>query len=180
MLTIRFSRKGKKNQPFFKVVVVDKRRSAKGGRVIEFLGYVNPLTKKKSLEKERILHWISKGAQPSDTVHNLLITEKIIEGKKIPVAKVKKKAGAEASAPAGQGAPAAPAAQSAPDVSAEAPAKVEAPKVDLSADVPAEASAQEGASGKAEAQKEAEKAPATADGGVPSESEKKLAEPEQK
>ena len=90
MLTIRFTRKGKKNQPFFRVVLVDKRRSSKGGRAIEELGFVDPLKKRKSLEKERILYWISKGAQPSDTVHNLLISEKIIEGKKIHVAKMKK------------------------------------------------------------------------------------------
>lgn len=98
MLTIRLSRKGKKNQPFFRVVLVDKRRSAKGGRSVEDLGYVDPLKKRKSLNKERILYWISKGAQPSDTIHNLLITEKIIEGKKIAVAKVKKSA--EAAQPA--------------------------------------------------------------------------------
>lgn len=91
MLTIRLTRKGKKNQPFFRVVVVDKRRSSKGGRSVEDVGYVDPLKKRKSLNKERILYWISKGAQPSDTVHNLLITEKIIEGKKIGVVKIVKK-----------------------------------------------------------------------------------------
>jgi len=76
MLTIRLTRKGKKNQPFFKVVVIDKKRSAKGGRAVEVLGYVDPLTKRKSLKKERILHWIKNGAQPSATIHNLLINEK--------------------------------------------------------------------------------------------------------
>jgi small subunit ribosomal protein S16 len=49
MLTIRFTRKGKKNQPFFRVVVVDKRRSSKGGRSVEDLGYLDPLKKRKSL-----------------------------------------------------------------------------------------------------------------------------------
>ena len=99
MLTIRLTRKGKKNQPFFRVVVIDKRRSAKGGRAVEILGYVDPLTKKKSLKKERILYWISKGAQPSDTVHNLLVSEKIINAKKINVSKKSKKAGQSAPAP---------------------------------------------------------------------------------
>lgn len=92
MLTIRLTRKGKKNQPFFRVVVVDKRRSAKGGRAVEVLGHLDPLTKRKSLKKERILYWLKSGAQPSATVHNLLISEKIIEGKKIHVAKAKKSA----------------------------------------------------------------------------------------
>lgn len=100
MLTIRLTRKGKKNQPFFKVVVVDKRRSSKGGRSIEEVGFVNPLTKQKSLKKERILHWIKNGAQPSATVHNLLVTEKIIDAKKKHVARVKKAAEAAVAASA--------------------------------------------------------------------------------
>ena len=83
MLTIRLTRKGKKGQPFFRVVVIDKRSSSKGGRPSEILGYVDPLTKKKSLKKERILYWIKVGAKPSPTVHNLLVSEKIIDAKKI-------------------------------------------------------------------------------------------------
>jgi len=91
MLTIRLTRKGKKNQPFFRVVLVDKRSSSKSGKSIEDLGYVNPLTKKKSFNKERILHWMSKGAKASETIHNLLVSEKIIEGKKMHVSKLSKK-----------------------------------------------------------------------------------------
>lgn len=91
MLTIRLSRKGKKNQPFFNVVVVDKRRSAKGGRAVEILGYVDPLTKRRSLKKERVLYWISKGAQPSPTIHNILVSEKILDAKKIQKHKQSKK-----------------------------------------------------------------------------------------
>lgn len=106
MLTIRLTRKGKKNQPFFRVVVIDKRRSSKGGRAVEDLGYVDPLTKRKSLKKERVQYWLSKGAKPSATIHNLLVSEKIIEAKKINVTKKTKKAPA---APAAQ--PAAPANQ---------------------------------------------------------------------
>lgn len=90
MLTIRLTRKGKKNQPFFRLIVTDKRNSPKGGRPVEILGYVDPLTKKKSFEKERILYWLSKGAKPSATVHNLLVQEKVIEGKKINVSKINK------------------------------------------------------------------------------------------
>lgn len=90
MLTIRLTRKGKKNQPFFRVVVVDKRRSSKGGRAVEELGYVDPLTKKKSLKKERVLHWLKVGAKPSPTVHNLLVSEKVIDAKKVHVSKMKK------------------------------------------------------------------------------------------
>jgi len=83
MLTIRLTRKGKKNQPFFRVVLIDKRRSSTGGRAVEDLGYVDPLKKRRSLKKERILYWLSKGAKASGTIHNLLVTEKIIDAKKI-------------------------------------------------------------------------------------------------
>jgi small subunit ribosomal protein S16 len=91
MLVIRFLRVSKKNQPSFKIVVVDKRRSSKSGRFLEEVGFYNPLTKEKVLKAERIKYWLSKGVQPSPTVHNLLIKEKILEGKKIPVHKKPKK-----------------------------------------------------------------------------------------
>lgn len=90
MLTIRYTRTGRKNQPSFRVVLVDKRRSSKAGRSIEILGTYNPITKKVTLKKERILYWISKGAQPSASINNLLVKEKVIEGKKIATHSVKK------------------------------------------------------------------------------------------
>lgn len=87
MLAIRLFRVGKKNQPSFKIVVTDKRKPPRAGRFIEEVGFWNPLTKEKVLKKERILYWLSVGAKPSPTVYNLLVSEKIIEGKKIPVHK---------------------------------------------------------------------------------------------
>ena len=96
MLVIRLFRTGKKHQPFFKIVVTDKRRPPKGGRFVEEIGFVNPLTKEKKINKERAKYWLSVGAQPSDTVYNLLVSEKFVEGKKIPLHKKKKvKKGAE-------------------------------------------------------------------------------------
>ena len=95
MLTIRLTRKGKKNQPFFRVVVIDKRRTASGGRAVEDLGYVDPLTKRKNFKKDRILYWISKGAKPTPTIHNYLVSEKIIEAKKIKLTNISKKKQAE-------------------------------------------------------------------------------------
>ena len=91
MLTIRLTRKGKKNQPFFKVVLIDKRRSSTGGRAVEDLGYVDPLKKRKSLKAERIKYWLSKGAKASATIHNLLVTEKVIDAPKIKVSNISKK-----------------------------------------------------------------------------------------
>ena len=91
MLVIRLLRKGKKNQSFFKIVVTDKKNPPKGGRFVEEVGFLNPLTKQKNLKNERIKYWLSVGAKPSDTIYNLLIKEKIIEGKKIPLHQVKPK-----------------------------------------------------------------------------------------
>jgi len=90
MLKIRFTRKGKKHQSFFRIVVQDTRRSINSGYFLEKLGYYNPITKEKSIDKERVNYWISKGAKLSDTVHNLLVKEGVIEGKKIDVHKKKK------------------------------------------------------------------------------------------
>ena len=91
MLVIRLLRVGKKNQPSFKIVVTDKRNPPRGGRFVEQIGFYNPLTKEKILKKERIQYWLSQGAQPSNTVHNMLVKEGILEGKKIPVHKKSKK-----------------------------------------------------------------------------------------
>ena len=90
MLVIRLFRVGKKNQPSFKIVVTDKRRPPRAGRFVEEVGFWNPLVKEKVLKTERIKYWLSVGAKPSPTVFNLLISEKIIEGKKTPIHKVKK------------------------------------------------------------------------------------------
>ena len=91
MLVIRLFRVGKKNQPSFKIVVTDKRRPPRAGRFVEEVGFWNPLIKEKVLRAERIKYWMSQGAKPSDTVYNLLIKEKIIEGKKVLVHKRSKK-----------------------------------------------------------------------------------------
>ena len=96
MLVIRFLRTGKKNQPFFRIVVTDKKNPPRGGRFLEILGFFNPLTKEKKLKAERIKHWLGVGAQPSESVHNLLVKEGIIKGKKIDVHKKSKKKEKEA------------------------------------------------------------------------------------
>lgn len=98
MLTIRLQRKGKKNQPFFKIVVTEEKKSSTGGRFIEELGYYNPITKEKSIKGERAKYWMSVGAKPSDTVYNMLVTDNVIEGKKRPKHKKSKKKQPEAKA----------------------------------------------------------------------------------
>lgn len=93
MLTIRLSRIGKKNQPAYRVVLTEKTNPVKG-KFIEILGNYNPRLKTKSFDAEKIKYWISKGAQASPTVHNLLVSEKIIEGAKVKAWRPKKKEGA--------------------------------------------------------------------------------------
>ena len=91
MLAIRLYRQGKKNQPFFKIVVTEKQKSSTRGRFVEEIGFYNPLTKERKIVGERVKYWISVGAQPSDTVHNMLVSEKIIDSPKIPKHKKAKK-----------------------------------------------------------------------------------------
>ncbi len=82
MLMIRLLRIGKKHDPSFRIVATDSRNAAKSGRFIEILGNYNPQKGESQFKPERIKDWISKGAQVSDTVSNLLVGAKIIEGKK--------------------------------------------------------------------------------------------------
>ncbi len=73
MVRIRLTRMGAKKKPFYRVVVAD-RPSPRDGRCIEQIGYYNPLTTPPTLQIDlsRVDHWLSKGAQPSDTVGDLI------------------------------------------------------------------------------------------------------------
>lgn len=85
MLKIRLTRTGKKNSPSYRVVVADKKRAVKR-KFIEIIGNYNPTLKPKQLviDKDRALFWIERGAQPSDTVNNLMVNLGILaEDKKI-------------------------------------------------------------------------------------------------
>ena len=77
---IRLKRKGSKRKPFYRIVVADS-RSPRDGRFIEAVGYYNPLTNPVDLKlnEEDILNWLQKGAQPSDTVRNLLGSKGIMQ-----------------------------------------------------------------------------------------------------
>lgn len=90
MLKIRLQRIGKKNQPSYRIVLCE-HTSPPQGKFIEILGNYNPRLKQKGFKKERILHWISKGAQVSPTIHNLLIDTKVIGGEKVKAWKLKKR-----------------------------------------------------------------------------------------
>jgi len=81
MLSIRLHKVGKKNQPYYRLVVCEKKTSAQG-KYLELLGSYNPRSKEIKLQKERILHWLKNGAKASATVNNLLIKQGVIKGAK--------------------------------------------------------------------------------------------------
>ncbi len=77
MLTIKLTRVGKKKQPFYRLIVLEKHKDP-WGNFLEIVGTYNPITKTASIKSDRVLYWISKGCQTTDTVHNLLVSNKII------------------------------------------------------------------------------------------------------
>ena len=82
MVKIRLRRMGRRNRPFYRVVVADS-RSPRDGKFIDIIGHYNPLTDPAtiSIDGEKALKWLSYGAQPTDTVRSLLgklgITDKV-------------------------------------------------------------------------------------------------------
>lgn len=85
MLMMRLQRVGRKNDPSYRIVVTDKRTGPKSGKHIDLLGSYNPKLNQFQIDVEKAKDWINKGVQPSDTLHNMLVDKKIIEGKKINV-----------------------------------------------------------------------------------------------
>lgn len=103
MLIIRFARFGRKNRPSFRIVVQEKQR-APSSNVLETIGHYNPLTNPATFEvkAERVQHWISKGAQVSNSLHNLLVEHKVLSSTKRSFVKAKKTTEAKAETPAPQ------------------------------------------------------------------------------
>lgn len=149
MLMIRLQRVGRKNDPSFRAVVVDSHVAAKTGKVIEVVGNYDARHGEPALKADRILDWISKGAQVSDTMHNLLVKKGVVKGAKKNVAssKLGKKA------------------QAAKDTKEKADAeaaKVEAKKAEQ-AEAPTEPIAEEGSAEVTETPAEAEATEAPAE-----------------
>ena len=144
MLTIRLARSGAKKRPFYHISVADS-RMPRDGRFVERVGYYNPIASgqevRLEVDVERIDYWISKGAQPSERVLNLLKqntetpeqTEKRLAAKEAKRIKklASKVAAKEAEAPAEE----APAEEAAPE---EAPAEEAAPGEAPAEEAPAE------------------------------------------
>ena len=159
---VRLTRVGSKKNPIWRVVVADG-RSPRDGRSIETIGHYNPQTQPSRIviDRERLQHWLDRGAQPSNTVRKLMRAENT--GFEIPksaaptpapkrAAPVEAEAAIDAEAPAEPDAAAeAPAAEAGEDAGApaaepdaEAPAE-EAPEAEAAADAPAEGDAGESA-----------------------------------
>ena len=84
MLMIRLQRVGRKHEPVFRLVLTDSKNGPKSGKFLEILGnYDARRGEKAEFKMDKIKHWISKGAKLSNTVHNILVERKVIEGKKI-------------------------------------------------------------------------------------------------
>ena len=73
MLAIRLKRMGTKKRPFYRVVVSDSRRRP-GSRALDEIGVYDPIQKPTllRLDRERVKHWMDRGARPSDTVRSLI------------------------------------------------------------------------------------------------------------
>lgn len=83
MLTMRLQRIGRKNEPHYRIVVVDRKHAPKSGKHIDIVGSYNPKSGSFQVDQELVKSWFNKGAQASDTVHNFFVTQGIVEGKKI-------------------------------------------------------------------------------------------------
>lgn len=129
MLKIRLKRVGRKHDPSFRIVITEHTAPAQGG-YLESVGFYNAAQKQLQLDKERVQHWLSNGAQPSPVVHNILVKEGVLKAEKIQVhARPKKGAVAEEEAPK----------EEAPAEGAEAPAEeAEAPVEEKTEEAPAE------------------------------------------
>ncbi|MHB8860365.1 MAG: 30S ribosomal protein S16 [Minisyncoccota bacterium] len=140
MLMIRFQRIGRTNDPAFRIAVLEKERAAKAGNVVELLGTYNPRSKALTLNEAHVKEWIAKGAQPTDSIKNLLISKGVIEGKKVNALPKKTPQKNEAAIAAEAAAVAeAAAAKKAAAAAAAAPAVEAAPAAEEVVEAPTEA-----------------------------------------
>jgi small subunit ribosomal protein S16 len=86
MLAIKLSQTGKTNKKMFRLIISEKSRDPYGN-VLEILGSYNPHSKELAVKADRVNYWLSKGAQMTSSVNNLLVEKKIIEGKKVAASK---------------------------------------------------------------------------------------------
>ena len=80
MVKLRLTRMGAKKAPFYRIVAIDSRK-ARDGQYIDQIGYYNPVSDPKQIviDAEKAKAWLAKGAQPTDTVMGLLVSQGIVE-----------------------------------------------------------------------------------------------------
>ena len=134
MLRIKLSRVGKRKAPMYRILVLERARDP-WGDYLENVGFYNPRTNPSTIEfkKDRVEYWMSKGAQPTDTVHNLLIDAGIIKDKKRSASTISKKR--QASLAEAQGVKG--------EAKAAAQAKTESPAQETKPEAPKEAPKEE-------------------------------------
>lgn len=130
---VRLTRVGSKKNPIWRVVVADG-RSPRDGRSIETIGHYNPQTQPSRIEidRERLQHWLDRGAQPSNTVKKLIRAENT--GHEYPKADAPAPVATPPKPKAEPAAEAAPDATEAPAAEAEAPADAEAAAEEVAAE----------------------------------------------
>jgi small subunit ribosomal protein S16 len=94
MLRLRLQRRGKKNYATYRLVVANRQAPVKGHFVAD-VGHYNPHTDVFKVDKDAVQDWLNKGAAPSSTVHNLLVTHGVIKAEKVTSWRPKKKEGGE-------------------------------------------------------------------------------------
>lgn len=82
MLKFKLQRVGRKHDPSYRVVVTDSRTGPKSRKHTSIVGHYDTIRKTVNLKEEEIKNWLDKGVQPTDTVYNIFVKAKIIEGKK--------------------------------------------------------------------------------------------------
>jgi small subunit ribosomal protein S16 len=83
MLMMRLQRVGRKNDPAYRIVVTDKRTGVKSDKHVDRIGSYNPKLSTIILDKDKAKEWLANGVQPSVTMHNILVSEGVIDAKKI-------------------------------------------------------------------------------------------------
>lgn len=87
MLTIRMQRTGRKGHAMFRIVVQDSRRTPTSGKIVAALGHYDPHSKSVKIDKEKVSFYLEHGAQPSDRIISLLVSEKVTMPKWVSVPK---------------------------------------------------------------------------------------------
>lgn len=82
MLMLRLQRIGRRNEPHYKIVVIEKTKGPKSQKYVDIVGSYNPKMGTVQMDEDKVKKHLSHGVQPSDTVYNMLVTKGLIEGRK--------------------------------------------------------------------------------------------------